>query len=368
MKSMEKQLSTGHSVIVFPEGTRGTPGEMARFKTGVGMLAAAHPDIPIVPVFLLGPERVFPKATRVPVPLWNEVTVGPPQVLTGGRRDITEALEQSLHELSESAVVNRHRRRGSAKPPFTVAVLGIDGSGKSTLARAIAQDLAATSSACLVTDSLEFYQHGGRKEMQPLPGESLREAFGKHAKKARSLKHYKVPKIIELLLRDHIMGEVARWYSPEYIVLDGCPLMNLAAWATLYKGDLFDAETCCTALRVLTGRCDTIARNDPIFTKFPELTALRRLRLTSMKLPDAVLMLDVDPSVSIARIEGRGEHRQVHETEEKLSKLREGYRLVCEVVRTEFDIPTKILVGGDTVRALADTSIGFVGGSMATET
>jgi len=368
LKGMKDRLSSGHNVIIFPEGTRGNPGEMARFKTGVGMLAVAYPDIPIVPVFLLGPERAFPRKSPVPLPLWNEVTVGPPQVFTGDRRDITAALEHLVRELSESAVANRHRRRKRPKPPFTVAVLGIDGSGKSTLSRTIAKQLANASSVCLVTDGLELYQQGSRKEAQPLLSEKVREAVGKYAKTAKSLKHYKAPKLAELLLRDHIMGEVARWYSPDFIVLDGCPLMNLAAWANLYKEDRFDADACATALRVLSGQCDTVAREDPVFAEFPELAALRRLRLTSMKLPDAVIMLDVEPAVSVARIESRGEQRQVHETEDKLAKLRAGYRLVCNVVQTEFGIPTRILDGDATIDVLAATALAFVGENLGKET
>ena len=37
----------------------------------------------------------------------------------------------------------------------------------------------------------------------------------------RSLKSYKVPKLAELLLRDHVVGEVRRWYAPDAIVMDG---------------------------------------------------------------------------------------------------------------------------------------------------
>jgi 1-acyl-sn-glycerol-3-phosphate acyltransferase len=360
LRGMKDRLSSKRNVIIFPEGTRGSPGEIGKFQTGVGELAVAYPDVPIVPVFLFGPERALPRTSSVPLPLWNEVTVGPPQASTGDRRDITASLENLVRELSNSAAAKRHRRRKRPKPSLVVAVLGIDGSGKSTISRAVAERLAADSSVCLVTDGLEFYQNGSRRRMQPLLTEKVRQSVGKYAKTARSLKHYKVPKLAELLLRDHMMGEVERWYSPDFIVLDGCPLMNLAAWAKLYKEEHFDSEACGTALRILSGQGDAITHGDPVYAKFPELTALRRLRLTSMRLPNKVVMLDVDPTVSVARITKRGQQRQVHETEEKLTRLREGYCLVCDVVKKEFEISTRIVDGDADIDTLVASALAFL--------
>jgi 1-acyl-sn-glycerol-3-phosphate acyltransferase len=360
LDGIKRTLDSGQNVIIFPEGTRGLPGELASFKSGVGTLAAAYPNIPIIPVFLLGPERALPKESAVPVPLWNEVTVGLPHRFTGNRRNITRSLEQLVRELSESAVANRHRRRKRPQHPVVVAVLGIDGSGKSTLSRTLARRLADTCLVSLVTDGLECYENGQQKDVQPLLSENLREAIGKYAKTAKSLKHYKVPKLAELLLRNYIMTEVARWYSPDFIVLDGCPLMNLIAWANLYKENCLDADACGTAIEILSGDSVTISRNDPVFRKFPELLALSRLHLTSMSRPDVVIMLDIEPAVSLARIASRGEQQQVHETEEKLTKLRTGYGLVCDVVHSRFDIPTQILDARASIDDVASTALAFV--------
>jgi hypothetical protein len=216
------------------------------------------------------------------------------------------------------------------------------------------------ASACLVTDTLEFYEGAQPREIQPLMTERLREAVGQYAKTAKSLKHYKVPKLTELLLRDHVAAEAERWYSPEILVLDGSPLLNLAAWAKLYKEEAFNAEACAVALRILSGHGDAAPHDDPVFADFPELAALRRLHLAHMRLPDMVVMLDVEPAISVARIARRGEKRQVHETEEKLAKLREAYLLICDVVRQEFGIPTLVLAGDQSIEALTDEAHAFV--------
>jgi 1-acyl-sn-glycerol-3-phosphate acyltransferase len=360
LREMKEVLNSGHNIIIFPEGTRGVPGQIGRFKTGVGRLAAEYRNIPIIPVFLSGPEKAFPKKSVFPVPIWNNVTIGPPQMFKGDSLDITSSLEKMIRELSESETAKRHRRCKHPRPAFSLAVLGIDGSGKSTLSRMVSKKLSDAFRVCLVSDNLEFYENANQKELQPLLTEKVREALGRYAKTAKSLKQYKIPKLAELLLRDHIMGEVQRWYTPDIIVQDGCPLINLAAWAKLYKEEYFDTEACSKAIRILTGKREAIIKDDPIFTKFHELAALKRFRLDHMRLPDAVILLDVAPVVSTRRIQGRGEQRQVHETEEKLAKLREGYLLVTHVVEKEFNMPTLILDGESEIDKVAASAIEFV--------
>jgi len=356
LEKINKLLVSGHNIIIFPEGTRGQPGRLQQFKSGVGRLAEACPDIPTVPVFLAGSEKALPKESAVPLPIYHQVTIGPPRICRTGYRDFTDSLESAIRELARSEAAGRHKRIQRTRTPFTIAVLGIDGSGKSTVSRQIARSLSRTSRVCLVSDRLEFYEEGDDHGLQPLPAERIRQALGRYAKNAKSLKHYKIPKLAELLLRDYLMDQIRRWYAPDIIVLDGSPLINLTAWARLYKKEAFDEIACSKTLRILTGRDESIARNDSIFARFPELTTLRRLRLTRMELPAAVTMLDVDPAVSIERIGSRGEKKQVHETEDKLASLRAGYLMVCDIITREFGIPISILDGNlalDQVTALA---------------
>ena len=360
LKEMKQALDSGQNLIMFPEGTRGTPGQIGKFKTGAARLAVEYRSVPIIPVFLSGPEKAFPRKSALPVPIWNSVTIGPPQMFEGDALDITSSLEKMIRELSESETAKRHRRHKRPKPAFALAVLGIDGSGKSTLSRIISKRLSDVFRVCLVSDNLEFYENKNQKELQHLLTEKVREALGRYAKRAKSLKSYRIPKLAEILLRDHMMGEVQRWYTPDIIVQDGCPLLNLAAWAKLYKKESFDTKDCSKAIKVLAGKREEIRKDDPIFTKFHELAALKRFRLDHMRLPDAVIFLDVAPAVSIQRIQGRDEQRQVHETEEKLTKMREGYLLVIQVVEKDFNIPTRILNGELGIDKVTASAMEFV--------
>jgi 1-acyl-sn-glycerol-3-phosphate acyltransferase len=65
-----KPLREGNMLIYFPQGTRsrGSP-----FLPGVYHLARAFPDVPIIPVLLLGTREMFPRGTRWPRP--HPVTV-----------------------------------------------------------------------------------------------------------------------------------------------------------------------------------------------------------------------------------------------------------------------------------------------------
>ena len=66
------------------------------------------------------------------------------------------------------------------------------------------------------------------------------------------MKRYKIPKLAELLLRDHMLRDVQRWYHPDLVVMDGSPLLNLVAWAMLFKEASFGEELCTKVISFFT--------------------------------------------------------------------------------------------------------------------
>jgi 1-acyl-sn-glycerol-3-phosphate acyltransferase len=136
LKVIKDKLDEGHNIILFPEGTRGTPGKFKPFQSSIGRLSEEYPDIPVVPILLSGPERALPKHSSIPLPIWNNVVIGPPQIIKESHIKITRALEHMLLELSETENKTRHRRKvKNVKPVVSIAILGIDGSGKSTISK-----------------------------------------------------------------------------------------------------------------------------------------------------------------------------------------------------------------------------------------
>ncbi len=57
----------GNALVIFPEGTRSRSGEMDVFKPGIGALLAGT-ELKVVPCYVEGAFRVWPKGRRLPRP------------------------------------------------------------------------------------------------------------------------------------------------------------------------------------------------------------------------------------------------------------------------------------------------------------
>ena len=77
-------LDSGHSLILFPEGTRGTGDAGAPFKSGLFRIAQARPAVELVPVYLENLNRILPKGEFLPVPMLTRITFGAPLRLHEG--------------------------------------------------------------------------------------------------------------------------------------------------------------------------------------------------------------------------------------------------------------------------------------------
>jgi 1-acyl-sn-glycerol-3-phosphate acyltransferase len=99
---LDAMLRQGHSLILFPEGTRGVPGVMADFKRGVGHLASRHPDIPVIPVYLDGLYRNLPKGRTLIVPFGGTLVMGDPMSFPAGTTvdTITEKAQSAIASMA----------------------------------------------------------------------------------------------------------------------------------------------------------------------------------------------------------------------------------------------------------------------------
>jgi 1-acyl-sn-glycerol-3-phosphate acyltransferase len=104
----------GTILIIFPEGTRSTTGQINEFKSGVGALVAGK-DVAVVPCFIEGSFCAWPKGKRLPRPRKLRLIVGAPRNYRSRTADKIDvcAISSELRE----AVKNCAMENQQADPP-----------------------------------------------------------------------------------------------------------------------------------------------------------------------------------------------------------------------------------------------------------
>jgi 1-acyl-sn-glycerol-3-phosphate acyltransferase len=101
-------LDAGGGFGIYPEGTRSRDGRLARGKTGVAWLALTA-DCPVVPVGVIGTDRIQPVGARWPRPRRCTVIFGEPLTFpeykgkagnNRARREVTDQIMAAIHELT----------------------------------------------------------------------------------------------------------------------------------------------------------------------------------------------------------------------------------------------------------------------------
>ncbi|MCO8277192.1 1-acyl-sn-glycerol-3-phosphate acyltransferase [Actinoplanes sp. TRM 88003] len=114
-------LKAGDAIALYPEGTRSPDGRLYRGRTGVARLSVAA-GVPVVPVGMLGTDKVQPIGQLIPKPARGVVTVkfGAP-IPTVGRADdrtslrqLTDEVMAEIQKLTGQEYVGRY---APAKPP-----------------------------------------------------------------------------------------------------------------------------------------------------------------------------------------------------------------------------------------------------------
>lgn len=97
-------LRGGRSVLVFPEGTRTRDGRLGPLRGGLGVLAR-RAGVPLVPVYIDGAFRVWPRQQALPLPatirVWFGEPIRPPP--GEGEREAVRRAEAALRGLEAEA-------------------------------------------------------------------------------------------------------------------------------------------------------------------------------------------------------------------------------------------------------------------------
>jgi 1-acyl-sn-glycerol-3-phosphate acyltransferase len=96
--------NAGTILIIFPEGTRSTSGDIGEFKSGIGALVAGR-DVAVAPCFIEGSFQAWPKGKRFPRPRKVRLLIGTPRNYRDRGTDkidicaITAELRDAVNEL-----------------------------------------------------------------------------------------------------------------------------------------------------------------------------------------------------------------------------------------------------------------------------
>ena len=106
LRQVARLVSRGHSLLVFPEGTRSVDGRLGRFKGGL-FLVAVESGLPVVPVAVIGSRHVMRKGRLMTCPGDVELVVHAPIPTTGlGRQDVRRLAER-VHAVIAATVSSR---------------------------------------------------------------------------------------------------------------------------------------------------------------------------------------------------------------------------------------------------------------------
>lgn len=111
LRTAQRVLAAGGALLVFPEGTRGPEGVLREAKPGAALLAM-HGGVPVVPAYVSGSGRAWPRGRRLPRPAKVIVTFGAPlrfEPAAGAERkrqyeDATRRMMAAIADLKDRAV------------------------------------------------------------------------------------------------------------------------------------------------------------------------------------------------------------------------------------------------------------------------
>jgi 1-acyl-sn-glycerol-3-phosphate acyltransferase len=96
-------LDQGAILIIFPEGTRGEPESLSKFKNGIAHIVSDRTQVPVIPVFFQGLGKCLPKGEFLLVPFFVDAFIGKPLQWSENRQAFMGSLEAAFSQLQNQA-------------------------------------------------------------------------------------------------------------------------------------------------------------------------------------------------------------------------------------------------------------------------
>ncbi|HXV76717.1 MAG TPA: lysophospholipid acyltransferase family protein [Candidatus Polarisedimenticolaceae bacterium] len=334
LQPMADALAQGESLVFFPEGSRGEAGVVAPFRPGIGRLVQKMPGLLVVPVFLSGPERIWPRGQVVPVPLSIDAFVGRPRSYSPelDAKEIADQLQRDVLALAPPAPPLPQPHPG---PPLRVAVTGLDPGSRHEVFDQVTRRLGQTEKTLGITDPvIEVDPDGVRELTGPIPQPRGRPWLGALAKIFRTGGLFKGQKFVEMVDLAQIDEALGHRPATRVVVTDGSALVDLLAWAkaVYYPGTVDDNEMN-HLLQYLAGRKPIPAAKWPSFIRrAPEVWLVNTFDLAHPPVPDVLVHVRQPVERIMQLLRSRGERLAAHENEAFLERLDQSYGQIAKVL------------------------------------
>lgn len=335
LEPMISALERGESLVFFPEGSRGEAGVVASFRPGIGRLVQKVPGLLVVPVYLSGPERIWPRGETMPLPLGIDVHVGKPRSYEPllDPRDIANRVREDVLALAPPPLPKPGPRPA---PPVRATVCGVDAEANGAVYLAVTARLGkidrtiGIGTPILEADADGVREAGGRIPVvrSPLWPALLARAF-------RTGGLYRGSRFADMVERARVDEALGDGRAARFVVGDGNPIVDLLAWAEadFYAG-VFDEKELQQVMHYVSGQRKIPLRLWARFVRrAPEVWLLNTFDLAHPPVPDLVVLLTRPPALAIQRLRSRGVELEAWHNEAFLGELQEAYREVAGVLR-----------------------------------
>jgi 1-acyl-sn-glycerol-3-phosphate acyltransferase len=334
------QLNRGHSLVFFPEGSRGEAGVMARFRPGIGKLVQQLPGLLVVPVYLAGPERIWPRGQTVPVPLNVDAIVGKPRTYNpeDGSRQIAEQVQ---HDVLSLAPPPPPPPGYTARPPQRVAVCGFGGVARATAMRSIATRLGRHGTSLgLGSTLLEIGPEGAQETSMPIADMPHRAWNALLAKLIGVNRRFSGRKFSEKIEIERISETVGERRSARFVTTDGSALVDLAAWAAAFSHHgVFDDGEMNRVVEYLAGKHRIpFGKWWSFLRRAPEIWLLSEWSLIRPPIPDALVLILPPVAHVMSELRSAGVALKPHQNESGLELLQNSYRRMGQLLRRRHQV------------------------------
>ncbi|WP_268745402.1 lysophospholipid acyltransferase family protein [Staphylococcus agnetis] len=95
------ELDQNGIIILYPEGSRGEPEKLSKYKSGIYYLMRERPDVPIQPIFMHGLGKALPKDSFILVPFFVDIFIGETFKCDLNRKAFMDEVTTRLNQLRD---------------------------------------------------------------------------------------------------------------------------------------------------------------------------------------------------------------------------------------------------------------------------